>query len=332
MEEWTEEDGIIRWKHRIYVPVDPKLRETIIRNNHDSPLAGHPGRFKTHELVTRDFWWPGIQKDIRVYVEGCIACQRSKAKRSKPAAPLVPNEVPSHPWEIVSIDMIGPLPESKGFDAILVIVDRFTKKMEAIPTNVELTSMGTAKLFRDYVFKHHGLPRKVISDRGTQFVSKFMTDLLALLGITPNRSTTYHPQTNGQTERVNQEIEQYLRLFVNTQQDDWADWIPLAQFSYNDKVHTSTGHSPFFLNYGQHPWKGTDTGIKVKTKAAGDFAKEMAKVRRDALKSLEAVAASMKHFYDQKRNPPKKYEVGDKVLLEAVNLQTKQPMKKLADK
>src|SRR5690606_32153426 len=146
-------------------------------------------------------------------------------------APLQPNEVPSLPWAIVSVDLIGPLPESKGFDAIMVVVDRFSKKIEAIPTNVELSSLGAAKHFRDYVFKHHGLPRKVISDRGPLCVSNFMKDLMKLLTIEGNPSTAFHPQTDGQTERINQEIAQYLRIFINQRQDDWADWLPLAQFS-----------------------------------------------------------------------------------------------------
>ena len=111
--------------------------------------------------------------------------------------------------------MIGPLPKSGEYDAILVIVDRFSKKTEAIPTVTTLTSKGVAELYRDHVFKHHGLPQKVISDRGTQFVSNFMTDLFALLGIKHNRSTAFHPQTDGQTEWMNQELEQYLRIFVN---------------------------------------------------------------------------------------------------------------------
>ena len=124
--------------------------------------------------------------------------------------------------------------------------------------NIELSSMGMARHYRDNVFKHHDLLRKVISDRGSPFVSKFMKDLCMLLGIERNPSTAYHPQTDGQTERVNQEVEQYLRIFINERQSDWAEWLPMAQFAYNDKVHSSTGQSPFFLNYGQHPYKGTE--------------------------------------------------------------------------
>ena len=161
---WEEVDGLVTWKGRVYIPRDQELRVDIIRMHHDPPTIGHPGQYKTHELITRDYWWPRVLADVRRYVGGCEICQRVKPKRTMKAGLLQPNEIPTKPWEIVSVDMIGPLPESDGFDAILIFVDRFSKKAEIIPTNVELSSMGTAKHYRDNVFKHHGLPRKVISD------------------------------------------------------------------------------------------------------------------------------------------------------------------------
>jgi len=198
---WSEsEEGIVTWRDRIYIPRDKKLREDIIQWNHDSISAGHPGWFKTQELITRNYWWPLIQSDIRKYIDGWAICQRTKSKRTSPAAPLNPNEIPTKHWEIVSIDLIGPLPESQGFNAIMVVVDRFTKGSHFIPTTIEITSLGVAKEFRDHVFVHHGLPWKVISDRGTQFISAFMTDLFKLLGIEANQSTAYHIWTDGQTE------------------------------------------------------------------------------------------------------------------------------------
>ena len=163
--DWEEEDRLVTWKGRVYIPQDQKLRAEVIRLHHDSPTVGHPGIYKTHELITHNYWWPCILADVRKYVEGCEVCQRVKPKRTLATGLLNPNEVPSGPWEVISVDMIGPLPESNGFDAILVFVDRFSKKIEVIPTNVELSSMGTVKLYRDKVFKHHGLPRKFISDR-----------------------------------------------------------------------------------------------------------------------------------------------------------------------
>ena len=135
----------------------------------------------------------------------------------------------------------------------MVVVDRFPKMTCYIPVTMNITSKGVAKNLWEQVFKDTGLLRKVISDRGPQFVSNFMKELCNQLGIERNPSTAYHPQKDGQTERVNQEMEQYLRLYISYQQDDWAEWLPMAEFAHNNRQHSSTGKSPFFVNLGRHP-------------------------------------------------------------------------------
>jgi len=184
----------------------------IIRNHHDEPISGHPGRFKTVKLVTRNYWWPAIVSDVRKYVEGCEHCQRTKNFPAKPRGLLSPNRIPERNWQWISVDLITQLPPSLGYDAILVIVDRLSKLIRLAATNGGVTSEGIARLFRDKVWKDFGLPEGILSDQGSQFVSNFMRDLNKLLGIQTNISTAYHPQTDGQTERVNQEIEQYRWL------------------------------------------------------------------------------------------------------------------------
>lgn len=163
-EDWDEVDRIIEWKGRIYMPIDSKLREDIIREHHDSCLAGHPGQYKTHKLVTRDYWWPGILRDVHRYVEGCESCQRTKPHHTPVATPLHPHDVPTKPWEQVLIDLIGPLPESTGYNAVLVVVDRFSKMIKVLLAQLEMTLLGVARMLRDHLFCHHGLPQKVISD------------------------------------------------------------------------------------------------------------------------------------------------------------------------
>ena len=215
-DQWvTLDTGIIMWKHRVYVPKDHRLREDIIRLHHDTPLAGHLGQYKTHELITRNYQWPGIMKDIRKYVEGCEKCQRAKPIWQKPQSTLHPHEVPSEPWQVITVDLIGKLPESQGYNGICVFVDKLTKQIHAIPTNMTVTSEGMAKLYKDQVFRFHSIPQKIIHDRGPQFDLHFMKDLYRLLGIEGNLSMACHPQTDGQTERMNQEIEAYLRIFLN---------------------------------------------------------------------------------------------------------------------
>ena len=138
-------------------------------------------------------------------------------------------------------------------DRVLVVVDRFSKMACYIPITMNITSKGVAKSLWERVFKDTRLPRKVISDRGSQFISNFMKELCNQLGIKRNPSTAYHPQTDSQTERVNQEMEQYLRLYISYRQDDWAEWLPMVEFAHNNRQHSSTGKSPFFVNLGRHP-------------------------------------------------------------------------------
>src|SRR4051812_27778858 len=151
-----------------------------------------------------------MQTDILKYVEGCNKCQRSNTHCKKASNMLNLNEIPTGPWQFVSVDIIGELLESQGFNAIFVVVNHFSKQIHAILINTSLTAEGYAWIFRDHIFKLHGMPEKVISDQGPQFVSKFIQSLCQMLEVKGNPSTAYHPQTDGQTERVNQEIERYL--------------------------------------------------------------------------------------------------------------------------
>jgi hypothetical protein len=163
-------------------------------------------------------------------------------------------------------------------------------------------------------------------------MSKYMTDLFRLLGTSQNPSTAYHPQTDGQTERMNQTLEQYLRAFISYQQDNWKEWLAIAEFSYNNSVHAATQQTPFFLNYGQHPWKGTDTRREARNQSAGQFADWMKKVREDAQAALRQSAERMKDAHDKHARPSIEYSKGDQVYLEATNIKTYRPSKKLDDK
>ena len=154
---------------------------------------------------------------------GCDACQRTKAHHKRKHTLLNPNKIPSALWEIISVDLIRELPISQRFNAIYIIVNHFSKQIHIIPTNTELTLERMAKIYWDNVFKLHSILWKVISDQRPQFESWFMKDLYQLLGIEGNSSTAYHPQTDRQTECINQEIEQYLRVYVNFRQNDWSE-------------------------------------------------------------------------------------------------------------
>ena len=274
---WEEKDGLIFYKNAIYVPRNTELWERIIKFHHDRPLVGHPREHRTQELIERNYWWPRLGNQVREYVRTCETCQRSKVKRFR-TGELHPHEITAKPWETISMDLIGPLPQSSGYDAIQVWVDTCTKRVHIEPTNMEITSEGIAKLTRDRVIRYHGVPRKIISDRDPRYVSAFMQELSKSLGFKLNTSTAYHPQTDGQTERMNQEIEQYLRIYINFHQNDWSDWLSLAEFTINDKVNSSIQTTPFFADHGYHPWKGTEVPYISKNETAKEFTQRMKKI------------------------------------------------------
>src|SRR6266581_6605371 len=266
-----------------------------------------------------------MSRYIASYVSGCDTCQWVKSFPSQKVGKLIPNQVPSRRWQIISVDTIGELPESKGYNAILVVVDRLSKRIHTVPTVTTVDSAGVAWLFLKHVWRHHGLPEKVLSDRGMAFVSRFSSKLAALLGIKLTPSTPYHPQTDGQMERVNQEIEAYLRVFINHRQDDWADWLPLAEFAYNNHIHSSTCQTPFELDTGQHPRMGTEPTRMSKVEAADVFSSRMMKMQEEVKAVLEHAADEMAHYYDHNHETAPTYQEGDQVWLSTQNYTNDHP-------
>jgi hypothetical protein len=249
-----------------------------------------------------------------------------------PSGPLVPNRIPDYPWQDVTTDLIVELPESHGYNAIFVSVDRYSKQLEMAPTTNEVDSLGMARLYRDNVWKEHGLPERILSDRGPQFVSEFTRELNRLLGIKVAPSTAFHPQTDGQTERVNQEIEQYLRMFANQRQDDWAEWLPLAQFAYNNHIHSSTRRTPFEIVTGRHPRMGVEPRRTTRVEAVEEFSQRMKKVMEETRSALKQAATDMARHYNTHRSSKETFKAGDMVWLDSRNIKTVRPAKKLDDK
>jgi len=167
-------------------------------------------------------------------------CQQNKNCKEQPTGKLMPNSIPEKPWAHISADFITKLPLAQGYDSILVVVDWLTKMVHFIPTTEKTLAEGLARLFRDNMWKLHGLPESIILDRGPQFTAGLMRELNEILGIKSKLSMVFYPQTDGQTERVNQEIEQYLRMFIDHRQDQWPEWLGTTEFTYNNKTHLST--------------------------------------------------------------------------------------------
>jgi len=201
-----EEDGVVYMEGRIYVPNNKKIKEEILKENHDLADVEYPEQHRILELLKRMYWWPGLKEDIKKYIQGCFKCQQNKVQYQRKAGELYPLEIPKGPWQEISIDIIRPLLKSNGMDAIVVIVNQFTKIIRLKATITNISSEGIAKIYKDDIWKLHGIPRKILSDRELQYALKFIEELTKALGTKRQLLTAYHPQTNGQMERINQEI------------------------------------------------------------------------------------------------------------------------------
>ena len=244
-DEWIEKDGLLYFKNRLYIPEDEALQTEIAQGCHDSLVAGHFGQEKTIEIVTRDFYWKKFADWIRDYVRSCDECQHSKSPRHAKYGLLQPLEVPYAAWSSISTDFITQLPESQGKTQIMVVVDRFTKMAHFIGLHENATAKDVADTFLREVWKLHGLPTEIISDMDAKFSGEFWESLCKMLGVKRRRSTAYNPQTDGQTERTNQVREGYLRTFVNYDQNDSYQLLPLAEHAYNNSASNAHKMTPF---------------------------------------------------------------------------------------
>jgi hypothetical protein len=240
--------------NRVAVADDATLKMRLIRESHDPPHAGHFGVLKTYKTLARDFWWPNMQKTVDEYVSSCSSCQRNKSRTQKEAGPVQPLGVPDYNWQEMTMDFITQLPKTKrGHDAIVVFVDRMSKMVHFAPCKSNVTAEQTATLYYDNVFRFHGLVSKIITDRGPQFTSRFWSELMSKLDTKLGLSSSYHAQTDGQTERANRTLEQYLRNYVSASHDDWDEWLTSAEYAVNSQYNASTKCSAFKLNYVQEP-------------------------------------------------------------------------------
>ena len=256
------QSGYLLHKGRMCVPTDKDIWRQILYECHDSPSAGHPGIRKTYALVRRQFYWPGLHNDVHNYVTHCSQCQVNKAERLKVGGLLHPLEIPNGKWESISMDFIVGLPTTaRGHDSVWVVVDHLTKLYKFIPTKSTIKTPKLARLFVDQLYRLYGLPSNIVSDRDRKFNSHFWRAIFQRLGTHLNLSTADHPQTDGQTERVNQVLEDMLRAYVRKKQTNWEDYLPLLEFAYNSAKHVSTNFSPFMLMYGFQPRSPVTVGL-----------------------------------------------------------------------
>jgi len=224
---------------KLLIPDDKVVKAKIYHEMHDSPIAGHGGINKTITSICRHFYWKNMKSDIREYVRSCDSCQKNKSSNQKEAGLLQSIPVNDIPFQSISMDFITTLPKTKaGFDAIFVVVDRLSKYGIFVPMRSDSTAIDVAELFLNNVFKNHGMPKQIISDRDVKFTSLFWKSFFERIGTKISLTTSYHPQADGQTERTNRTLEDILRHCVNAYHSDWDEQLPLVQFAYNNSVST----------------------------------------------------------------------------------------------
>jgi hypothetical protein len=237
----------------LYLSKQSKIKSTIIFELHATPTAGHFGFTKTYDRVKCSFFWDGMKQDIRNFVVECDVSPCNKGETVKYPGTLQPLPIPPAIWWYISTDFIVGLPKSGNKSVIMVVVDLLSKYAHLCALQNPFTTFIVAQLFMDQVFKLHGMPHSIVFFRDPTFTSNFWQELLKLQDTQLHLITTYHPHNDGQTEVVNKCLETYLRCFSSQNQNQWAQWLPLVEWWYNNSYHTVTRMTPFEALYGQNP-------------------------------------------------------------------------------
>ena len=334
-EEWQIEDDLVLKEGKMYMLKNDKLRLEIIQLHHNTLIAGYGGQWKMVELVTRNYWQLGVMKEVKRYVKECDQCQRIKNRAEMPVEKLRPYKVLERPWQHILVDFIMKLPVFRDYDSILVVCDRFLKMSYFVATTEKITAEGLVRLFRDNMWKLYELLESVISDRGPQFVVGLMRKLNKMLEIETKLSMAYHPQTDKQTERTNQKLEQYLKMYIDHRQNNQSEWLATTEFAFNNKVHTAMKSSLFKINYGKELRMSFDIRKKRKNEKAEEFMKKMKNRHEKVTAALVKSQKEMKRQIDRNRREVEEYKVGDKVLISIKDFLMelmKRAMKKLMEK
>jgi hypothetical protein len=298
------------------------VREVIVSHAHS--ILAHLGSQKTIAYLRNQVWWKDMNKDITKYCETCNVCKRSKPDNQKPFGLLNPLSVPAKPWESIGIDFVGPLPLSKNrdseYDEIVMIIDRLTSMVHLVPGRQDYKARDMAELIFAEVYRLHGLPKSIVSDRDTLFTSAFWTHLHDLIGVELKMSSAYHPQTDGSTERANRTAIQMLRQCVRPDQKDWALKLPVIEFAINSARSETTGYAPFFLNSGRMPrsliWNKPDAneypGVRI-------FAQKMQNAVTAAHDSIIEARAKQTRSANRHRRPAP-FVKGDLVYISTKNM------------
>lgn len=344
LSECKIQNNRLYFRNRLYVPdhKESKLRRLLLQSAHDSTETGHPGGSKLYEILSREYFWPSLHSDCTTFSTACYSCKRAKTPHSRYQGALKPLPISTRRWRDISVDMIGPLIESNGFNQIMVVVDRLSKMRHYIATSSTMTTKQLADLFIRNVYKLHGLPDCIVSDRGNLFVAELWKTICARLRIDLSLSSSYHPETDGQTEISNAFATQYLRIYVDFTQDDWEDWLALAEFAANNVYNEATKMSPFFANTAQNPRMsfGPPRDLPIRASKTAKKANELGNEFVDQMEQILGIlkenitSANLRYEEQANRNrtPAPAYRVGDLVFLNARNINSPRPVKKFDNK
>lgn len=331
-----DERGALCYRGALWVPDSEPLRTTLVQRTHDSYITGHPGRDITLSILARSYFWPQQYLTVRRFVSNCAVCRRSKACRQAPQGLLRPLPVPERYYSELGIDFMTELPAKKGDKRrfLMVITDRLLNSVTLDATE-SMDAEACAEIFVNSHARFHGLPAALTSDRGSNWTGRFWRRLCELLHVEQRLSTSFHPQTDGATERCNQEILAFLRAYISYAQTDWADLLPAAMLALNNRDNTKTGMSPFFLTHGYH-LEPIQQVVSRRSSSKNPKARADAFVRRlwegqELCKAAMVTARQiMEHQANRKRRPAEQLKVGDKVWLNLRNIETPQLKKKLS--
>ncbi|KAA0057268.1 Ty3/gypsy retrotransposon protein [Cucumis melo var. makuwa] len=312
---YTCHQGVLKFKGRLVLSKTSTLIPTIMHTYHDSVFGGHSGFLRTYKRMAGELYWKGMKRDIQKYCEECMICQKNKSSVLSPAGLLLPLEIPDSIWSDISMDFIEGLPKSHGWEVILVVVDRLSKYAHFLTLKHPYTAKTVAQVFVKEIVKLHGFPKSIVSNRDKIFLSHFWTEMFRLAGTKLNRSSSYHPQTDGQTEVVNKSVEAYLRYFCREKPREWSQWLHWAEYWYNTTYHGSIGISPFQAVYGRLPppliqYRDMETPNSTLDQQLRDRDIVLGTLKEH----LRVAQERMKKFADMKRRDVK-FQTGDYVFL-----------------
>ncbi|KAK9055581.1 hypothetical protein SSX86_026665 [Deinandra increscens subsp. villosa] len=313
----VEEDSGLRTRFgRVWVPNTCEVKKLLLDEAHKTRYSVHPGTTKMYHDLKQNYWWPGMKRDIVKYVSKCLTCLQVKAEHQKPYGKLQPLEIPVWKWEHITMDLLTKLPKTaKGFDAIWVVVDRLTKSAHFIPIREKYSSKRMATVYINEIVSRHGVPVSIVSDRDTRFTSKFWREFQAEMGTKLLLSTAYHPQTDGQSERTIQTLEDMLRACAIDFGGSWDSHLPLVEFSYNNSYHASIGMPPYEMLYGRKCRTPVCWGGVGQRELASKDVVELTSGKIDMIRARLKAAQDRQKSYADKRRRHIEFQVGDLVML-----------------